>query len=178
MEANSNTQAESGADSVQLAACQEPPSAKVRCRKEKRPRNPEAYFLSAEEVGYMIGIQEVDARALMQSGAIRAYKIKSRLKTTRPDVDDFLQKLRVEGKGLANVVVVHVPVLKSVAGKNRETDKLDVTEASSQRKVTRKSSEQPRLSGPPILKQRSKQKQVRDATSTQPAPVSSNQEQM
>ncbi len=78
-------------------------------RKPKRQRNPDAFFLSAEDVGYMIGMQEVDVRELMKSGLIRAYRVKSRLKTTRQDVYDFLERLRQEGVGLANVVVVHVP---------------------------------------------------------------------
>lgn len=75
-------------------------------------KNPDAFFITAEQAGQLIGMQEVDARALMEKGVIQAYWHRSHLKTSKQDVEHFLNQLR---DGIISVPNVIVPVKKDLS---------------------------------------------------------------
>ena len=78
-------------------------------RRFRTLKNPDAFFITAEQAGQMIGMQEIDARALMEKGVIQAYWHRSHLKTSKQDVELFLSQLR---DGIISVPNVIVPVAK------------------------------------------------------------------
>ena len=78
-------------------------------RRLRALRKTDAFFITAEQAGQMIGMQEVDARALMERGVIQAYWHRSHLKTSKQDVELFLSQLR---DGIISVPNVVVPVAK------------------------------------------------------------------
>ena len=88
----------------------EPTTARIPDKKPRRPprpptpKNPDAFFITAEQVGRIIGIQEIDARQLMERGVIQSYWHRSHLKTSRQDVNDFLEQLRQGKVSVKNVI--------------------------------------------------------------------------
>ncbi len=132
-EAGTETKADTQAQVPQEDGTSEKLEKAKRTRGAKTPRDPDVYFLNTVQVGKILGVREDDARFLMDSGAIHSYMHRSMLKTTRTDVDKFIEGLREGSLDIPGLLIVHdntrarMIAREAAAERQRkiEADKLD-----------------------------------------------------